>query len=158
MLVGSNNADSYGDDGDPYAYGGGYDDLGPKWFEHGSVTESRINNIQSINCVAFDPFEEVLWTGLQSGRTVSYLMPTMEKYTAFGIFKIASNHLLSSLSFSSLLLLIICGYHCILLVYFHYSHNPLFCLSLYFYCYHILDPAKVHVWERHVRSWWIKRA
>lgn len=79
--------EAYGDDGDPndYMYGG-YDDLGPKWFEHGSVTESRINNIQSVNCVAFDPFEEVLWSGLQSGRAVSYLMPTMEKYTAFGIF------------------------------------------------------------------------
>lgn len=83
------NADAYGDDGDPnaeYMYGGGYDEQMPKWFEHGSVTDSRINNIQSITCVAFDPFEEVLWTGLQTGRTVSYLMPTMEKYTAFSIY------------------------------------------------------------------------
>jgi hypothetical protein len=92
MLVPGN--DAYGDEVDPSVdyglYGGvgvgGYEDVHvPKWFEHGSITESRINSIQSVSCAAFDPFEEILWTGLQTGRAVSYLMPTMEKYTTFSI-------------------------------------------------------------------------
>lgn len=86
-MIGAGNEDTYGEDVDPnvdYSLYGGYEDVQvPKWFEHGSVTESRINSIQSITCTAFDPFQEVLWTGLQTGRCVSYLMPTMEKYTAF---------------------------------------------------------------------------
>jgi PAB-dependent poly(A)-specific ribonuclease subunit 2 len=66
------------------SYGiGGSGGRGGEWFELRSVTESQLSSVHSVGAVTFDPYEEILWTGLSNGKIVSYLNPTMEKYTSF---------------------------------------------------------------------------
>eukprot|EP01102_Stenamoeba_stenopodia_P011267 TRINITY_DN3445_c0_g2_i2.p1 TRINITY_DN3445_c0_g2~~TRINITY_DN3445_c0_g2_i2.p1 ORF type:complete len:224 (-),score=26.49 TRINITY_DN3445_c0_g2_i2:611-1282(-) len=68
--------------GMPDSYGIPSNSRGNDWFEMRSLTESQLT-VQPVTAVAFDSYEELLWTGLSNGRLVSYLNPGLEKYTSF---------------------------------------------------------------------------
>eukprot|EP01129_Flabellula_baltica_P007186 TRINITY_DN2764_c0_g1_i1.p1 TRINITY_DN2764_c0_g1~~TRINITY_DN2764_c0_g1_i1.p1 ORF type:complete len:1047 (-),score=207.14 TRINITY_DN2764_c0_g1_i1:284-3424(-) len=43
-------------------------------------------DLYSVDHVVFDPYEELLWTTDNSGRIVSYVMPSLEKYSSWKAF------------------------------------------------------------------------
>lgn len=72
----------YGDEGDYYQGVDNTHESG-EWWELQSVHDNLVDAVQSVTTVAFDPWEEIIWAGMDNGRVVAYTVPGMERYTAF---------------------------------------------------------------------------
>lgn len=79
-VEGSNyNGENYeeGEEGEVYS-----EPIEGEFFEWRNSFENSITVGDPITTISFDPFEEILWTGTASGRVVSYVHDSMERYTS----------------------------------------------------------------------------
>ncbi|CAG8580781.1 604_t:CDS:10 [Cetraspora pellucida] len=53
------------------------------WYEVLTACDPSLNVVQSITAIAFDPYQELLWTGNDKGRVISHFGDGLQRYTSF---------------------------------------------------------------------------
>ncbi|CAG8702572.1 16980_t:CDS:10, partial [Dentiscutata erythropus] len=53
------------------------------WYEVLTACDPSLNVVQSIAAIAFDPYQELLWTGNDKGRVISHFGDNLQRYTSF---------------------------------------------------------------------------
>ncbi|CAG8530129.1 26363_t:CDS:10, partial [Racocetra persica] len=53
------------------------------WYEVLTACDPSLNAVQSITAIAFDPYQELLWTGNDKGRVISHFGDGLQRYTSF---------------------------------------------------------------------------
>ncbi|CAG8444214.1 7643_t:CDS:2, partial [Dentiscutata heterogama] len=53
------------------------------WYEVLTACDPSLNVVQSITAIAFDPYQELLWTGNDKGRVISHFGDNLQRYTSF---------------------------------------------------------------------------
>ncbi|KAI9273599.1 hypothetical protein BY458DRAFT_508312 [Sporodiniella umbellata] len=58
-----------------------------QWTEVQQICDTNLNKVSPVSALCWDPYHELLWTGNDSGRVVSYYGKGLQRYTSFKMHK-----------------------------------------------------------------------